>query len=357
MKNRLKVFIQITMLLCVLTACGTTAENSKDIQKKQETTEVTAYVNEVETEELELNSDTDTRQDVSYEVSDVEEMVYYEGEVFKKSVFKTGGNLLYICGIKEDGNYFLGVMEKEEKVLNEIPVEMPENMRIINMAVDIYGDCHILWSSVEEIELDGMKASQMTFEKSVITKVNKEGNIEYTIDISEIINEKLIRPFCFTVDKDGNYYFENNNDENEIIKICRDRSTDACIFCKGEIEAIGNGKSGMVYCIYVNENEEEVIGRIEGNEVVPCDVILPSSEARYSNIDSGTDTELLIYNKMSGVYTYDLSVNAVEQRVAGNEMPLYGQDVSGYGFLGDGRLCLLEQNETDTIFYYIPAGK
>ena len=100
-----------------------------------------------------------------------------------------------------------------------------------------------------------------------------------------------------------------------------------------------------------------MLGRLEENAVVSCNVTLPSAEARYSNIGIGTDTELLIYNKISGVYTYDLNTSAVEQRVAGNELPVSGQDVAGHGFLGDGRLCLMEQNETDTIFHYVPAGK
>ena len=328
MNKKLRNLCGVLAVSFSMAACGSNEVENETIPEEQ--TEVIAEVQNMETQ-------IDSTSIATYDVSDEEATIYYEGETFIKSVFEVGGEQLYIHGIKGDGTYFLGNMNKEEKSLKELPLIMPEDMRIINMAVDTYGDCHMLSTSVEEIDLDGMKASQMTFEKSVITKVNKEGNTEYTIDISEIISEKNIRPFCFTVDQDGNYYLENNNETNEIIKICPDGSVGSRIPCEGEVEAIGNGKSGKIYCMYINENGEEVLGRLEENEVVSCNVTLPSAEARYSNIGIGTDTELLMYNKISGVYTYDLNTSAAEQRIVGSELPVLGQDVAGQGFLGETR--------------------
>ncbi|MBQ6888133.1 MAG: hypothetical protein IJN54_11535 [Lachnospiraceae bacterium] len=356
MRKRINIVIPIIICMFILFSCENDIKENNGTSGEQI----------ISTEEIAktkagqkncLQDIENTKQNVTYEISDAEVTIGYEGEPFTKSVFKTGGEMVYIHGIKEDGSYFLGNMKKEEKILKELSIEVPENMRIINMAVDFYEDCHILWTSVDEIELDGHKVSQMTFEKSLITKVNKEGNTEFTVDISEIIKEKVIRPFCFNIDKDGNYYLENNSDIYEIIKIDSNGNTSFCFSCEGNIEVIGNGKSGAVYCIYTNEKGEELLGKLQENEIVFCDVILPEANAKYSEICRGTDTELILYNKENGVYIYDLNRESVEQRKKGNDLPVYGEEVSGYGVLGDGRLCLMTQNKTGTFFYYIPIGK
>lgn len=285
-------------------------------------------------------------------------IIDYKGEYFEKSVFKTGGEMIYICGIKSDGSYFLGNMKMEENYLQELPIVIPKEMRVINMAIDTYGNCHMLWVSVEKYFNNDEEFDKMTFEKSLIVKVNSEGKVEKKLDVSEIISEKRIRPYCFTVDNEGNYYFENNSDTSEIIKLNSNGYLEAYIFCNGNnIEAIGYGKSGTVYCIYVNPNKEEAIGKLVENKFVSCEVVLPEADATYRSINAGIDTELLLYNKDSGVYTYDLNANFVEQCMQGSELPICGQNVNGYGFLGDGRLCLMTQESGNTIFYYLPVGK
>lgn len=283
--------------------------------------------------------------------------VQYEGEYFEKSVFKTGGKMLYICGIKSDGTYFLGNMKMEENNFKELPIIIPEEMRVINMAIDAYGNCHMLWVSVEKCFMSEQKFDKINFEKSFIVMVNSEGKVKKNLDISKVMSEKKIRPFCFAVDDAGNYYFENNSEINEIIKLNSDGFLEDYILCDGNIEAIGCGKSGVVYCVYTNENGEESIGKLEENMFISCEVVLPEADASYCNINVGTDTELLLYNKDSGVYTYDLNTNIVEHRIRRGELPIYGQNVGGYGFCGDGRLCLMTQETGNTIFYYFPAGK
>ena len=55
---------------------------------------------------------------------------------------------------------------------------------------------------------------------------------------------------------------------------------------------------------------------------------------------------------------YDTGINSVTQRIKASDLPVSGQDVSGYGFLGDGRLCLLAAGaDGKNIFYYIPPGR
>ena len=74
-------------------------------------------------------------------------------------------------------------------------------------------------------------------------------------------------------------------------------------------------------------------------------------------IMSGTDSELLIYDPRTGVYTYNIESNVIENRIYIENLPISGEEVGGYGFLGDGRLCIYGIQEEKFIFYYIPAGK
>lgn len=334
-------------ILLFVTACG----NHRKKNEQNSPNPVIAYpIDEAQDTEKEASYETTS----SYEISNVNATVFYEGNDFKKSVFTVGGEMIYICGLKLDGKFFLGGMKKEENTLQEFPIEMPANMRVFEMAVDNQGRCHMLWMSIEKIIINDESLDQITFKKSYITIVNSNGDVENTIDVTDIFLQEQHRPYCFIVDQDGNYYFEN---KKEIVILNQDGSPNSRVTCNGYVEGIGCGKSGMVYGTYYDENNNDMIGRLENNAFVPCDVTLPNVNAIYANINAGTDTELLLYNLEGGIYTYASDKNVVEQRVQGKELPVSGQDVSSYGFLGDGRLCLMTQSDEETIFYYIPAGK
>lgn len=205
---------------------------------------------------------------ISYEVSDKEAIIYYEGEDFRKSVFSVGGEMLYIYGIKPDESCFLGCMGKEEAQFREISVEIPENMRVSYMAVDSAGSGHMLWISTETTVVDGIARNLRTYEKVLITEIDKSGEVKKSIDVTA----------------------------------------------------------------------------------------LSPADALYLYLASGTDTELLLYNKAGGVYACDVEAGTIEQRISGGELPVSGVNVNGYGFLGDGRLCLLTEENKKAVFYYVPCG-
>lgn len=127
------------------------------------------------------------------------------------------------------------------------------------------------------------------------------------------------------------------------------------VICDGWIEGIGIGKSGAVYCTYQLENGERRIGQLEEDILYPYELQLPQSKAVYAGIYAGTDSELLIFNKESGVFACDKS--HIEARVSETELPVKGTEIVGYGILSDGRICLMQQEDGNTIFYYIPSGK
>ncbi len=288
------------------------------------------------------------------DVSDREVTVSYAGEPFKKSLFAVGGERLWLYGVKEEGDFFLGYMGKEEDVFREVDVRPGVDMRAFNMAVDGQGRCHILWMSVQKVTRDGHEFDQITFERSCITIVGGDGKEEKEIDVSGIFSEEQPRPYCFAVDEAGNYYFEKGT---QLIQILPDGTQGGTIQCSGWIEGIGTGKSGSVYCTSGQEGGTVILEKLEEGELRLCSDQLPEAKAIYAGIYGGTDTELLLLNKDSGVFAVRDSDGSVETRIAGAQMPVAGEKIGGYGILADGRVCILSQMEGGTVLYYIPAGR
>lgn len=284
-------------------------------------------------------------------VSDQKVTVAYTGDPFQKSVFAVGSETLYICGVREDGNYFLGYMEKEADVFREMDVEQKEGMRVLNMAADRQGRCHILWMSVEKVH--NQERDSLTFDRSVITIVDSEGKVEKEIDISDVFASGQWGPFCFAVDDAGNYYFAK---ENRLIRILPEGRQGEEFACEGWIEGIGTGKSGSVYCTVEKEDGTMALEKLEEDSLRSWMDGLPESNAIYAGIYPGTDSELLLINKDSGIFAVR-GDGSIETRVSSAELPVTGEAMGGYGILADGRACLLSQKAESTIFYYIPAGK
>lgn len=320
MIKKIKTVLMIFAVLSLMTSCGKqenaglTEEKEKDINKEEYSEDGAGLIQNKEEKAI-----------VSYEVSDEEAVIYYKGEYFRKSAFCTGGDMIYLCGIKpEDDSYFIAGMKEEESRFSEFPVKIPDGMRVINMTADNQGRCHILLMSTEKVDIENEEfvRDRITYEESFIWIINKDGNTEKTLDVSEFFFREQRRPFCFVTDYEGNYYFESGK---ELIKLTADGNFDMRLFCGGEIEAIGCGRSGEIFYIYFSED--------------------------------GTDTEVLIYNAEGGVYTYDKDESAVEQRIPESDMPVSGEKAFNQGFLGDGRMCQMVYEGENIIFYYLPAGK
>ena len=297
-------------------------------------------------------TDEETMPVTDVEVSNQSAIAHYAGEDFQKSVFSTGSTMLYVSGIKANGAYFLGYMQSEEDIFQEFNIEMDEDMRVFNMAVDGQGRCHILWMSVEKYEAGEQSVDRITYEKSCITVVDNKGMTVKEIDVTDLFSSGYRRPFCFAVDREGNYYFEN---DKKLVQIMNDGTQGAVILCDGWIEGIGIGKSGAVYCTYQQENGERKLGRMEEEKLRPYELQLPQSEAAYAGVYAGTDSELLIFSKESGAFACD--ENYIEERVSRTELPIKGPEIAGHGILSDGRICIMEQGDAGTVFYYIPVGK
>ncbi len=290
-------------------------------------------------------------ENIIYEKSMVEREVTYQGEEFLKSVFAAGGDRLYVCGTKEDGSYFLGTMLQEEEVFQELPVTIPENMRILRMFVDKQGNCHALWMSVK-INGEGTSASMVpTFEKSYITVITPEGEMVSQIELVGIFDAKIRIPYYFAADFEGNYWIEN---EQQVLKISQEGKIEERIDCGGFVEGIGVGKSGAVYVVYSSKEGKTYLGKVDASEL-SLETEIPTHPASYALITSGVDSEVVLYNKAGGIYTLDGEVLTLQ--IAEKDLPMEREDISGYGVLGDGRLCLFGADGDGMVFHYVPIER
>lgn len=346
MKNKIIMGLFIASItIAALTGCTDSALQEESYPINSKGNAETIPTENGYTEDVSL-SVTDT------EVSDKSITISYVGEDFIKSVFAVGGNMLYVYGMKPNGNYFLGCMQKEGNVFQELDVDMDEDMRAFNMVIDKQNRCHILWMSIEKDVFNDQSFDRITYEKSEITIVNSEGKLEKKIEVSDIFSSEQSRPICFVVDEEGNYYFENGK---EIVQILSDGTQGKVGVCNGIIEGIGTGKSGIIYCIYHKESGARELAKLEEGSLHPCYEELPNANAIYAGVYAGTDSELLLFNKDSGILAYD--GEGVQIRVPGTELPVSRSMINGYGILSDGRTCIMTQAEGTTTFYYIPSGK
>ncbi len=355
MTIKLPKFFLTLLLIFSITGCTNQSNESKSKDNQQElSTSTEEVLQSVTSTEATGENQIIEVEAIQYKVSNVSSSVLYEGSDIRKSCFALGGSKLFLVGISPENDYFLGTMEQEASIFETLSIEIPSDMRIINMYVDNQNKCYTKWISTEKTIVDDQEFDIPTDEKTWLVVVNSTGEIEKKLDISELMPAEAARSYNLCVDLQGNYYMDH---ENEIIKINSTGTQMERITCEGSVAEIGCGKSGVIYCSYYNANNEIILGRIEEQTVVDVEAVLENPNINMYCIMSGTDSELLIYDPRTGVYTYNIESNVIENRIYIENLPISGEEVGGYGFLGDGRLCIYGIQEEKFIFYYIPAGK
>lgn len=223
-------------------------------------------------------------------------------------------------------------------------------MRVITSVVDQKGYLHTLCIMVEQAEENGQIFSCITKEKTLICVYDVNGEEIETLDVTDIFREISQRPYCMDVDANGNYYFDN---ESEIIQIDSNGKLAARFSCDGIVDGIGTGRSGTIYCTYYVDGESS-LAKLEEGSVITVIENLPKAAASYGEIYPGADAELLLLNKDSGIFAY--TEGGIEERISSADYPVSGQNINGWGVLGDGRVCILTSAD-DIVFYYLPTAK
>ena len=281
-------------------------------------------------------------------VSDRSAEVVCQGDLFFKSLAEVGANGTYIVYMKEldAKERYLGWLPAEEAELQEFDLQLADGKIALASCTDSQGNWHIV-----VVESGNQDWAQ-------IWVVGANGNLERTVDISEVRKSQQLRPFYMVVDGNGYYYMDNLGgmllilDEDGNLK-CRIEDLD--------VAGLGVGRSGQVYGVFLEEGDAGAyLARIlpEDSSVERC----PGGEfgalgAKFSSLQPGVNCELLLGNMAEGVWEYR-DGELIKVLEAG-DLPCSGQNILAMGFLNDGRLCVMEyrNREETTVFHYVPAER
>lgn len=230
-------------------------------------------------------------------------------------------------------------------------IDNPDGMVICHIAIDIYGKIHLI-------------VAGNNFDEWYIWRLNESNQVEEVIDISDYFEIKQV-PHWFLVDKDGNYYLQWVLSRDGVIVdsegALKHRFTMESLDTRWTYEA-AVGKDGLIYVVY-NDGDEKV--RIGEFDVESCSIIKEDSPLYFSRdeifneMSRGTDTNLLLFSRESGIWAYDHEKGVLENRVSLSDMGVAHGDSDSYPFtfLPDGRLLMLERCENGPHIKYFPAGK
>lgn len=278
--------------------------------------------------------------------------VTYQGAAFMSSCRTIGGDSIYNTGYlgEFDGNspaggdYSAGRIGMEEDAIQQFSLEIPEDMFAYRGCVDDQGRWHLLLSQ----RTDGT----VTYRKTEIWVIDREGELEQSFDITECAGEGVIIPGWMEVDREGNYYFASGG-KILVIKVA-DQSAQSLLF-SGEIIGFGRGRSGALYGVFTVEGND-FLGIVDpGSGSIEKCVDFPENNVRpkFSVLQGGAKTELLLANMGEGIWSYDGT--ELRQETTLKNIVTNGQDILGMGFLWDGRACIMSYEGGQYVFHYVPV--
>lgn len=281
-----------------------------------------------------------------------EAKVVYQGTAFMSSCRTIGGDSIYSTGYlgefdgnhPVEGDYFAGRIGVEEDEVQQFSLDIPEDMFAYRGCTDSQGRWHLL--------LIQRAAETVTYGKMEIWVIDRGGALEQVFDITECAEEGVKIPGWMEVDSDGNYYFASG-DKILVIDI-EDQSVQLLHF-SGEIIGFGRGRSGTLYGVF-NVEDNDFLGIVDpGSGSIEKCVDFPENNVRpkFSVLQGGVDTELLLANMGDGIWSYDgteLRQEMTLENIVANE-----QDILAMGFLWDGRVCIMSYEDGAYVFCYTPV--
>lgn len=344
----------LTAMLVFASSCGNKeTENLLDDKTEARTEKVTASE---KSEDGTISINDAEIPETASEVS-TSQTVIRRGKEFLDCGLSAGGGMLYTYKyISEKKGFYIAEMPEEGQLLSWSYIELPDYMALRETTTDNHGKCHILLIKRGQDMIEGRLIDGWTHEVGYIWTINRERKVEKKLDVSEIIAKEQSLPTCFVTDLDGNYYFDN---ENEIIRLNPDGDvTMRWSFDGYEIEALACGKSGKVYCIYEDHQGADILELLEKDGIADICLPLPKYDCKYCCMAAGIDAELLILNRIGGVFAYTAGDNVVKQRIWEKDMPVSGEDIFVDVILEDGRLCLTtkDRETEEMLYYYMPTA-
>ena len=365
MKNQIKItMLTFTLaMILIFAACKSSdiplAERIDNGTRKDNATAEDDFENEELPEVL--------RKPLTVPLNINAEEIYYYGEANIVSGGVSDGENIYILGDQnlrttpyEERDEFesrLFIMPVGSDEVSVADIDVPKGIYINNIAIDLYGGVHLFIADWDN-------------EEYFIWQLDDNYQVGKIIEISANIIEKW-PPLWFLVDHDGNYYIQCYrmcygvlvSSEGELIN----KFTYESLGIKWAPD-IGLGKDGQIYIIHGND-DKTVISTLDtenGLLIEDPDFYFPGYEI-ISAISGGTDTNLLIYSRYSGVWAYDAENRIFENRVPMSESSFgYASEFGNRIFLPDGRLFLgvsiwkdYDQGEDADcmLFRYIPVEK
>ncbi|MCM1125795.1 MAG: hypothetical protein NC429_04930 [Lachnospiraceae bacterium] len=282
--------------------------------------------------------------------------VHY-GEAFSDCGLSVSGDMLYMDRSAPDENsFYIAEIPEAGQQIPWISIGLPDHMAVRMLTTDYQDKYHVLLMKMGMTVIEDREFYVPTYEVSYIWTINREGEVERKLDISDLFAEEQRTPTCFITDLEGNYYFDI---ENKIYRFNPDSGITMKWSCEGyEIEALACGKSGKIYCIYEDYQGVDVFERLEEDGIKDICISLPNYGCKYDCMAAGLDTELLIFNMEGGMYAYADGADTVKQRISKKDMPVSGENAAIHEILCDGRLWIrvYDKETKGCTFYYIPTA-
>ena len=283
-----------------------------------------------------------------------------QGTAFMSSSRAIGGDSIYSTGFlgAYDGNYsadeayFAGRIGIEEDEIQQCDLEIPGDLFAIRGCVDRQGKWHLLL--VQKTEGFGAGGTVEILEdgRMEIWVINRDGEQEQSIDVTESFRSGGSLPTWMDVDQQGNYYFAAG--QSIMILNTGQQSVEMLNF-GGDIDGMGIGRSGALYGVF-DAGEGDFLGLvdIEGGSIRKC-AAFPENDTRpsFSVLQEGVGTEILLANKGDGIWSYD--GEELKQVRLLDDMAANGQDILAMGFLWDGRVCVMSYEGEEYVFHYAPV--
>lgn len=352
-----KKVITLLMLIVILvfaSSCGNKETENLSNDKTEARIEKTSASEELENE-AETQPEEEIREAAPEAGSNQTVAVRY-GEAFSECVLSVSGDILYNYGsVSEENKFYIAEMPEEGQPLSWNCIELPDHMAIRQLTIDYQGKFHILLMEMGKVMTDGMEFNVPTYEVSYIWTINREGEVERKLDVSDLFAREQRSPTCFVTDLDGNFYFD---EEGDILRLEPNSGVTMRWSCNSDrIEAIGRGKSGKMYCIYEDYQGADILELLEEDGIAGMCILLPNYDCKYSSMSAGSDAELLIVNIEGGVSAYADGAHTVEQRISKEDMPASGEEAHIHEILSDGRLWMrvYDKETKGCTFYYIPT--